>query len=84
MSNFPLRISAILCGSAVYTSYSTHYRRVAEDRGVTQRGLLRQSIEYYYRHGSEVRKRDLGSAIVRNFASPLWARVLRSSHPNKP
>jgi hypothetical protein len=43
MSNFPLRISAILCGSAVYTSYGTHYRRVAEDRRVTQRGLLRQS-----------------------------------------
>ena len=36
-------------------------------------------LEYYYVHGSELRKRDLSSARVRNFASPLWARAFLSA-----
>ena len=32
-------------------------------------------LEYYYIHGSELRRRDLSSANVRNFASPRWARA---------
>jgi len=36
-------------------------------------------LEYYDGHGSELRRRDLSSARVRNFASPLWARAFLSA-----
>jgi hypothetical protein len=36
-------------------------------------------LEYYDGHGSELRRRDLSSARVKNFASPLLARAFLSA-----